>query len=329
MVNKPIAIELFCGSFGWSAGFAAEGFHCIGFDIEHLPHHGTVPENCELVIQDVLTIHGSQFKDAAILLCSPPCQKYSYLAMPWSRSVDIVRPCGDGWEVLNSAAAKEMRAEWEHEGPDNRLFEACFRIQREASAVGAICPWCHGTGTESVHLASGDRTHTCGICFGSGRAYRYIPLIVENVRGAIPWVGRSAWNYGSFHLWGDVPALMPVNFKRGSKVPGFRFDGSGRSFQTASVEATGTKGFGGGWFHNADSGSMNPSRNPREFLYAIESEGTKIGGDWFSDPKSTCRKHGSRSAARKAASAQIAKIPFPLSSHIARVYYPRENRKSA
>jgi hypothetical protein len=49
-------------------------------------------------------------------------------------------------------------------------------------------------------------------------------MVVENVRGAQPWVGRARWNYGSFYLWGDVPALMPITFK-GSKVPGFRFDG--------------------------------------------------------------------------------------------------------
>ncbi len=57
----------------------------------------------------------------------------------------------------------------------NRLFNTCFRIQREA-------------------------------CEAAGR---HIPMVVENVRGAIPWVGRSRWNVGSFHLWGDVPALMP------------------------------------------------------------------------------------------------------------------------
>jgi hypothetical protein len=32
------------------------------------------------------------------------------------------------------------------------------------------------------------------------------------------------------------------------------------------------------------------------------------------------RRFSSKSAARKAASAQIAKIPFPLADHIARVY---------
>jgi hypothetical protein len=35
------------------------------------------------------------------------------------------------------------------------------------------------------------------------------PLILENVRCAQNWLGRAAWHYGPFYLWGDVPALMP------------------------------------------------------------------------------------------------------------------------
>src|ERR1035441_6124164 len=68
--------------------------------------------------------------------------------------------------------------------PDNELFKACFRIQREASEA----------------------------------AGHYIPMVVENVRGAQKWVGQARWHYGSFYLWGDVPALMPSTFK-GSKLP--------------------------------------------------------------------------------------------------------------
>jgi hypothetical protein len=36
------------------------------------------------------------------------------------------------------------------------------------------------------------------------------------------------------------------------------------------------------------------------------------------------RQHSSKSPARKAASAEIAKIPFPLSEFIGRVYYPED-----
>ena len=53
-------------------------------------------------------------------------------------------------------------------------------------------------------------------------------------------------------------------------------------------------------------------------------EGLKQNGDWFNAGAgpSISRTTSSRSAARKAASAQIAKIPFTLASHIARVYKP-------
>jgi hypothetical protein len=142
--SKPFCIDLFCRLGGWTEGFLANGYEVVGFDIERRPYPA------QLVIQDVLTLHGSQFRDAAVIVASPPCQQYSYRAMPWKRVRDLPPP-------------------------DNSLFEACFRIRREASEA----------------------------------AGRPIPLIVENVRGAQPWVGRAAWHYHSYYLWGDVPALMP------------------------------------------------------------------------------------------------------------------------
>lgn len=140
------------------------------------------------------------------------------------------------------------------------LFHAQFRIQREASEA----------------------------------AGRHIPLVVENVRGAQPWVGRARANFGSYYLWGDVPALMPITASR--KVSGFRFDGSGKSFQTASVE--GVKMGKGGWFNDG----TDPNRS------ALMS---------------------SKSPARKAAGAKIAKIPFPLASWIGRVWFPSDGALEA
>jgi hypothetical protein len=209
--------------------------------------------------------------------------------MPWSRAKKL---------------AAAVRADPERTAKELALFDACFRIQREA-------------------------------CEAAGH---HIPMVVENVRGAQKWVGRARWNFGSFYLWGDVPALMPMTKKmakmsghgmnRGdpiwgphttggydglkwgegqcpgnrfderpsgniaahrerTKVPGFRFDGSGKSFQSASVE------------------------------------GTKCGGDWFNaEQPSISRMTSSKSTARKAASAMIARIPFVLARHIAKTWYP-------
>ena len=289
----------------------------VGFDIER---HVYGPQRYlgQLVLQDVLTLHGSQFRDAACIVASPPCQDYSYMAMPWSRAKREI-----SWQL------------WEQESPFgnfhlNDLFDACFRIQREASEAAG---W-------------------------------QIPLVVENVKGAQPWVGKAAWHYGSFYLWGDVPALMPSTVR--------------------------LKGWGGTWFHNAETGRGNPNRDrtavegmkgrsnfhnektglPSPSFQGADHEasvqryqgikqggsgaewfdkalderrklaGVKVGSDGFrlgfknSAAKSVdtgClegfsvtpdeRKIQHMSRARKAASAQIAKIPFERASYIARVYH--------
>ena len=191
------------------------------------------------------------------------------MAMPWSRGKQIRRALLGEDEFPSGYKGSRTKAQL------TALFDACFRIQREAIEA----------------------------------AGHFIPLVVENVKGAQDWVGRSHWNYGSFHLYGDVPALMPMTkacakvpgldwngsdkpgyvaqafnttaeqrLREGQKVPGFRFDGSGKSFQTASVDTF-------GW-----------------------------------SKESQVRNNSSHSHARKAASAAIAKIPLPLAQHIARYW---------
>ena len=123
-MKKPLCIDLFCGLGGWSEGFLAEGYECVGFDIEK-HDYGTGRYPGHLVLQDILTVHGSQFKDATCIVASPPCQNYSYMAMPWTR-------------------AKYLRAwysAWSDRAGLNDLFDACFRIQDEAcKAAGRHIP---------------------------------------------------------------------------------------------------------------------------------------------------------------------------------------------
>jgi len=285
-MDSPLAIDLFCGLGGWTEGLLAEGYRVIGFDIErHV--YGDARYPAQLVLQDVLTIHGSQFKDADLIVASPPCQAYSYRAMPWKR-------------------AKALPP------PDNSLFEACFRIQREACAA----------------------------------AGRYIPLVVENVCGAQKWVGRARWHYGSFYLWGDVPALMPMTRKH-VKVPtmgagwhppghpkhvaGLAFNGHAEKLLRRRTDVGNGVRFTsrdcGMEAHNTTSGhGQNP--DGRRIGVAVEETGIKQGGDWFNDLQpSISRLTGSKSNARKAASAHIAKIPLPLARHIARMWKPLEDKE--
>jgi C-5 cytosine-specific DNA methylase len=255
---KPLAIDLFCGLGGWTEGLLAEGWAVVGVDIEeHVYGEHRYPGT--LVKWDVTELHGAWFKDAALIVASPPCQEYSYMAMPWSKAkakAAAIRADTTGAELVRL----------------NRLFEACFRIQREASEA----------------------------------AGRHIPMVIENVRGAQPWVGKAAGRYGSFYLWGDVPELPKAN---AIKVPSFRFDGSGGSFQTASVRRT------------------DPGKGARFTSRDCGIKGTKQGGDWFAKARKggeggTSASFGSKSPQRKMASAMIAKIPFPLSQHIARSFKP-------
>jgi hypothetical protein len=250
--ERPLAVDLCAGLCGWGEGLIAEGFRIRAYDIEDMfaAIGESRPEHVDLVLRDVLTLHGSEVADAELIVASPPCQEFSYMAMPWSRAKQIARALR-GEDVFpegyrGSRTLAELTA----------LFDACFRIQREANEIRAA------------------------------RGQPPIPMVVENVRGAEAWVGNAMWNFGSYYLWGNVPALMPGTVAA-RKVPGFRFDGSGGSFQTASV-AEGRKGAG-------------------------------AGAEWFDE--NLC-KLSSKSSARKAASARIAKIPEALSRHIARVYLP-------
>lgn len=222
--------------------------------------YGTEKYPGKLILQDVRTITGAQLRRARLIVASSPCQAYSYMAMPWTRAKQIAAALRGLGPFPDGYKGATTIAEL------NELFEQPARIQREASEAAG---WS-------------------------------IPMVQENVRGAQPWVGPSRWHHGSFHLWGDVPAMMPPLVSR--------------------------KNSGGSWFTEGN-GAKIVRNDPRDGAI-------KQGGDWFSDRASAGRQGGisllgGRSPARKAASARIAKIPFVLASHIGHAYHPDRLRGAA
>lgn len=308
-MSKPLAIDLCCGLGGWTEGLIAEGYQVIGYDIE-AHEYGEERYPGELRLENVLTLSGAQFKDAALIVASPPCQEFSYMAMPWSRAKQIARALRGQDEFPPGYKGSRTLAEL------TAIFDACFRIQREASEA----------------------------------AGRRIPMVVENVKGAQPWVGYAKWSFGSYYLWGDTPALMPHTLKAQKFNPDGTNHGQGSWFAIADSKERGAKNSGGSWFniaHNTASGcANNPVSVPAE---GFKSKGvnwsnrelrgqdlTRIAGaqaEGVKGSKGYERDHpdafgwkkpdtSSKSPARKAASARIAKIPFALSSWIARSYKP-------
>jgi hypothetical protein len=132
---KPLCIDLYCGLGGWAEGFLAEGYRVKGFDIEaHDYGSGGYPG--ELILADVLKLHGSQFKDAAVIVASPPCTEPSYMAMPWKRAkAELPEVLPDWWNKPESKMSRGELNEWiewrlaHPKTPKDfpALFEACFR----------------------------------------------------------------------------------------------------------------------------------------------------------------------------------------------------------
>lgn len=274
--SKPLAVDLFCGLGGFTEGLLAEGWNVLGFDIER---HVYGPDRypAQLVIQDVLTIDGRKFRGKVdLIVASPPCQEFSYMAMPWTRAKQIAQALRGRGAFPTSYSGSRTKAEL------TRLFDAALRIGREAEC----------------------------------------PVVIENVRGAQPWVGPAKAAYGSFLLWGDVPAVphfgdpFPVPHKA-RKVPGSRFDGSGKTFQTASVDAVKTVGH---------ANRRDGHSHTRHLTNQAEHDAVKGFKDFHDSPM--CH-FGSKSSARKAASARIAKIPSRLSRWIARYYFPEHCKERA
>lgn len=132
-------VDLFCGRGGWSKGFIAEGWNCIGLDLFPQPLYPG--QFIQIDIAQTLELPHADF-----YCCSSPCEQFSIHCM------------------------KHF-----HKNPK--------------------WPW----------LGISLFNHSHWLLEQTGK-----PFIMENVRCAEKFVGRSVNHFGPFYVWGNsVPALMP------------------------------------------------------------------------------------------------------------------------
>lgn len=143
---RPLALDLCCGTGGWTDGLRRAGFDTLGVDIEPDPtYEGRIIQADLRDLQASAGIIEALYGRVHLIVASPPCQEFSRHDNPWTRSK---RP----------------------PDPDLTIVRACYDLAKRLQC----------------------------------------PIVLENVRGAIPWLGMSVWSWHSFHLWGDgVPPLSP------------------------------------------------------------------------------------------------------------------------
>ena len=133
---SPVMVDLFCGRGGWTKGFQAHGWHCIGIDLNHQPDYPG-----EFIQADIAQL--IELPPADFYCCSSPCEQFSVHGMKHFHP-------NPKWPWLGIALFEHAR----------QLIEATGK-----------------------------------------------PYVMENVRAAQRFIGRSDYHFGPFHVWGNCLSL--------------------------------------------------------------------------------------------------------------------------
>ena len=78
----PLALDLYCGKGGWTAGLLAVGYRVVGLDNVARPEYPG-----ELIVADLRSMDLSRFRGRVdVITASPPCEEFSRHGMPWTRA---------------------------------------------------------------------------------------------------------------------------------------------------------------------------------------------------------------------------------------------------
>jgi hypothetical protein len=77
MVKRRM-LDLFCGRFGWGKAFAARGWEVVGVDLVVPPE---VPQGCDFVQCDILTMVPAMATGYDFICASSPCEQFSVHGM--------------------------------------------------------------------------------------------------------------------------------------------------------------------------------------------------------------------------------------------------------
>lgn len=113
--RQKVVCDLFCGTrFGWTKGFVAHGWKCIGIDIVPVPDYPG-----EFIQADIA--HLLELPEADFYCCSSPCEQFSVHGMkhfhpnpkwPWlgialfNRAKELLEATGKPYVMENVRAAR-------------------------------------------------------------------------------------------------------------------------------------------------------------------------------------------------------------------------------
>ena len=152
---KPLVIDLFCGLGGWARGFIAEGWACIGIDIQPQPEYPGLFYQADVIEVADCMEEGTRgwlplMRFASIVVASPPCDDFSRWDQPWPNVI------------------KNRRE------PDRRPWEAAERIAR---VIG--CPLLIENVRGAQKFMGPARAH-----FGKQYLWGDVPALLPRINGA-------------------------------------------------------------------------------------------------------------------------------------------------